>query len=159
MKKQMKPFLLMILSYFFVLGFSEDSMAGTQKKTRQTMIPESTQAIERENALEENWELIEMDGEAVSDIFPDKHPTIEFKIKEKQISGFAGCNQYHGQLILDDKYLKIVGVVATKMACPVLDEEEEFLAILQEVEQYSIAENELSLWSGGQLLLKFKKAD
>lgn len=155
----MKSVSLILLSCFLIFGIGEIESAKAQQHSKRSSAPEAIQSDQNQNALEENWELIEMDGEAVDEIFPDKHPTIEFKVKENQVAGFAGCNQFRGQLILDETYMKIVGVVSTKMACPALDEEEEFLAILQEVEQYDIAGGELSLWSGGQLLLKFRKAD
>lgn len=159
MKRMMKPLSLIIFLCVLIFGMGGMNQAKAQQKNDGKSLPESTQSGQKENALEEKWELTEMDGEAVEDLFPQSHPTIEFKVKENQVAGFAGCNQYHGQLILDESYLKIVGVAATKKACPLLDEEEEFLAILQEVDQYQLSGKELSLWSNGQLLLKFRKAE
>jgi heat shock protein HslJ len=159
MKRMIKPFSLTLFLCFFILGMGGTNQAKAQQKDDGKTLTGSTHAGQKQNALEEKWELTEMDGEAVADLFPHNHPTIEFKVKENQVAGFAGCNQFHGQLVLDESYIKIVGVGATKKACPLLDEEEEFLAILQEVDQYGVSGKELSLWSNGQLLLKFKKAD
>jgi heat shock protein HslJ len=155
----MKPVSLIIFLSILIFGIGGMNQIKAQQKNDGKSLPESTQAGQKVNLLEDNWELTEMDGEAVEDLFPHHHPTIEFKVKENQVTGFAGCNQYRGQLVLDESYLKVVGIVATKKACPLLDEEEEFLAILQEIERYEVAGKELSLWSNGQLLLKFKKAD
>ncbi|GET25444.1 META domain-containing protein [Prolixibacter sp. NT017] len=159
MKKMMKALSLIIFLCFLISGMGGMNQAKAQQKNDRKSLKESTQAGQKENALEEKWELTEMDGEAVDEIFPHNHPTIEFKVKENQVAGFAGCNQFKGQLVLDESYIKIVGVVATKKACPALDEEEEFLAILQEIERYELSGKELSLWSNGQLLLKFRKAE
>ena len=159
MKKQMMSVLLILFSSFLIFSIGEINKAQAQQSNNGKPVTEATQADQNESVLEDVWELTEMDGEAVDDLFPDKHPTIEFKMKENQVVGFAGCNQYRGQFILEKEYIKVVGVIATKMACPVLDEEDEFLAILQEVEEYIIAGKELSLWSGGQQVLKFRKAD
>ena len=157
MKTHTTPLSLILLFCFLIFGTGEMNSVKAQQKDNGKSLPEATKAGQNEKALEATWELTEMDGEAVDELFPEKHPTIEFKVKEKQVAGFAGCNQFRGQLILDEAYMKIVGIVATKKACPVLDEEEEFLAILQEIGQYDVTGNELSLWSGGQLLLKFRK--
>lgn len=159
MKRMMKSLSLIIFLGVLTFGVGGVNQLKAQQKNDEKALPESTQAGQKENALEEKWELTEMDGEAVEEIFPHNHPTIEFKVKENQVAGFAGCNQFRGQLVLDESYIKIVGVVATKKACPLLDEEEEFLAILQEVDQYQLSGKELSLWSNGQLLLKFRKAE
>ncbi|WP_194830958.1 META domain-containing protein [Prolixibacter sp. SD074] len=159
MKTQTTPLSLILFFCFLIFGTSRTHLAKAQQQEKRSSVPEATQAGQNEKALEATWKLAEMDGEAVDDLFPHNHPTIEFNVKENQVAGFAGCNQFHGQLTLDGAYMKIVGVVATKKACPALDEEEEFLAILQEIDQYDVTGNELSLWSGGQLLLTFRKAE
>jgi len=159
MKTHTTLFSLILLFCFLIFGTGEMNSVEAQQKDNGKSLPEATKAGQNEKALEATWELTEMDGEAVDELFPEKHPTIEFKVKENQVAGFAGCNQFRGQLILDESYLKIVGVAATKKACPLLDEEEEFLAILQEVDQYGLSGKELLLWSNGQLLLKFRKAE
>jgi heat shock protein HslJ len=158
MKRMMKPALWMLLICFLIPVFGEVNPLKAQQTHKGQSQPEILPAGQKVNVLEDKWELTEMDGEAVEDLFPHNHPTIEFKVKENEVAGFSGCNQYHGQLVLDESYIKVVGIVATKKACPLLDEEEEFLAILQEIERYEISGKELSLWSNGQILLKFRKA-
>lgn len=159
MKKQKKTFwwLAWCSILLFSFGFSNAMVAQTKSRADDT--PKTNQIVQHNDDLYHRWELMEMDSDPVATLFPDKSPTIEFRKKEKQVIGFAGCNQYRGQLILDGDNVKIVGIVATKKACPELDQEEEFLAILQEIEQYTISGSELLLWSSGQVLLKFKRAE
>ncbi len=78
------------------------------------------------------WQLTEIDGVEVSSIDETEGvPTIEFLFGEKGVRGSGSCNRFSGEAtIVDGSRVKIGNLASTKMACPQLDRESEYLGIL-----------------------------
>lgn len=80
-------------------------------------------------------------------------------MKQGVISGNAGCNTYnakvevsrHNGLFLVDQ------VSTTRMACRNMQAEYSFLSMLKKVNRYKIEDNQLKLYEGKVLLLKFDR--
>lgn len=84
--------------------------------------------------------------------------TATFDSNESQLRGSAGCNTYFAGYELEGSQLSILGPVgATEMYCMepegVMDQEQEYLAILQLAERYEIDSNELRIYCDGQVLI------
>jgi heat shock protein HslJ len=77
------------------------------------------------------------------------------------VSGSSGCNQYTASYTVDGDALEIGTVAGTNMACPppVDRVERAFLAALERVASWQIADGELVLSdAGGEELLRFREA-
>ncbi len=93
------------------------------------------------------WVLSAMGEKAVKESEQVESPTILFNTEEASFSGNASCNQYFGSyklkgpnsISISDK----MGV--TKMACPDMSLEDEFLEFLPRVTSYSFEEGKLKL--------------
>ncbi len=112
--------------------------------------------------LHDIWVLEKMDGKMVSkDDFNGKDvPNMEININNNRFSGFSGCNRMTGGLFFERDVLRFTQMAGTKMACPSMDKESEFLKNLQASTKYAITDNRLSLSNGSQEnLLVFKKID
>ncbi len=112
--------------------------------------------------LHDIWVLQEMDGETVSkEEFNGKEaPNMEIDVNTNRFSGFSGCNRMTGGLFFEKDVLRFTQVAGTKMACPGMDKESEFLKNLQASTTYSISNNRLYLSNGNrENLLVFKKID
>ena len=82
--------------------------------------------------LSGKWELQKFNGKEVTDDgFKGGLPFIQLDIEKMHISGNSGCNNFNGKIsfvghdILVDK-----NMMSTRMACPILDFESEFLKTL-----------------------------
>lgn len=129
---------------------------------------DETQALEGCGAyvtdyrLHDIWVLEEMNGKAVSkaDFNGKDVPNMEININTNRFSGFSGCNRMNGSLFFEKDLLRFTNVASTRMACPNLDGESEFLKALQNANSYSVGNNRLYLSNNSQEnLLTFKKID
>ena len=83
------------------------------------------------------WELKLMHGtqynlltQKISIIFDPKDTT--------SYSSFAGCNQVKGKYIKEKLDISLESPISTKMACPALKTEDDFLEVLSKAERYAI---------------------
>ncbi|MXV38535.1 META domain-containing protein [Flavobacteriaceae bacterium Ap0902] len=75
----------------------------------------------------------------------------------ESISGFAGCNNYGGNIEGDNGYITFKDIYSTKMSCPTLNEEDNYLNLLEKVNRFEVVRNDLYLYKDKLLLLHFKK--
>jgi len=74
-----------------------------------------------------------------------------------QVNGSAGCNSYSGGYEIDDSELSILQLANTEMAClepeGTMDQEQQYLSLLQAAESYRVEDGALQINCGGQVLL------
>ncbi|MBO0341895.1 MAG: META domain-containing protein [Bacteroidota bacterium] len=112
--------------------------------------------------LHDIWVLEEMKGAPISkENFGGRDvPSMEININNNRFSGFSGCNRMTGSLFYEQDVLRFTQVASTRMACPNMDKETEFLTALQGSTTYKIENNRLYLSNGSEEhLLVFKKID
>jgi len=112
--------------------------------------------------LHDIWVLEEMKGAKVSkqDFNGKDVPTMEININENRFSGFSGCNRMTGSLFFEKDLLRFTQVASTRMACPAMEKESEFLKTLQGGTSYKIENNRLYLSNDNtENTLVFKKID
>ena len=90
-------------------------------------------------------------------LLPNTEITVEFNSGEKTVKGSAGCNSYFGSYEVEGNKPSIPGPIAvTEMACMepegVMDQEQEYLTILQNAETYEIEGKKLQVNSGNKVL-------
>lgn len=64
-----------------------------------------------------NWQLVEIDGNAVAEGTTNKAPNLEIG-ENMTANGFAGCNNFFGQAELKDNQLRIEKMGMTMKMCP-----------------------------------------
>lgn len=84
---------------------------------------------------------------------------ITLSIEKGKISGNASCNNYFGNLHYEASTNKfsINNLGVTRMHCPKMSTENNFLGILEKVNKYQLKQDYLELYKDQILLLKFKK--
>ncbi len=91
----------------------------------------------------------------LTDVIADT--TAEFISAEGTVKGSAGCNSYFGSYQLDGESLTIGPTGNTEMFCMdpegVMDQEQEYLTILQQAESYEIKGDKLTIKAGDQVLI------
>jgi heat shock protein HslJ len=90
---------------------------------------------------------------------PDTEITLAFDDEENGISGTAGCNDYFAEYDISDRFISIGRLGSTRMYCQdprgTMEQELEYLEILQKSESYIIQDNELIILSSGSQILEF----
>ena len=115
------------------------------------------------NMLDDTLWVLESYGEPenLKAVIADTEITAQFISAEETVKGSAGCNSYFGNYQLKGSQLSIPGPIgATEMYCMepdgLMDQEQQYLAILQLAESYEIDGNELQINCGSQVLI-FRK--
>ena len=94
----------------------------------------------------------------LKNVLTDTEITAEFVSSEGTVEGSAGCNSYSGSYEVKNSQLSIPGpIAATEMYCMepegVMEQERQYLEILQAAESYSVEDGELQINCGGQVLV------
>ncbi|MCB0374223.1 MAG: META domain-containing protein, partial [Muricauda sp.] len=112
--------------------------------------------------LHDIWVLESIAGTNVSkaDFNGSDVPNMEININTNRFAGFSGCNRMTGSLFFEKDLLRFSQVASTRMACPNMEKESEFLKALQSSTDYKVENNRLYLSNGSEdNLLIFKKID
>lgn len=114
----------------------------------------------REGVLEDKVWVLESYGNAgnLKNMLTDTEITAEFISAEGTVRGSAGCNSYFGSYELKGNQLSIPGPIgATEMYCMkpegVMDQEQEYLSVLQIAESYEFDDEKLQINCGSQILI------
>src|SRR5918993_3662861 len=102
-----------------------------------------------ENWAEGNWVLTELKGVPVQisgNVSRDAH--VEFRPSTRRYEGFGGCNRISGVYTLDRSRLKFTPSAAKLDACPDVPFERTFLALLDDVDRYTLHRNPMVLKDG-----------
>ncbi|MBK8944799.1 MAG: copper resistance protein NlpE N-terminal domain-containing protein [Ignavibacteriae bacterium] len=100
-----------------------------------------------ESITEKYWKLIELYGKKISFGENQKREAhIILKNDDNRVIGNSGCNSISGSYeLLEGNRIKVSKVISTMMACENLKTETLFLQVLDKVDNYTIANDTLSL--------------
>lgn len=93
------------------------------------------------------WQLFELNGRAVASPASREAAYLELDAAQARVAGNAGCNRFFGtyELTTGNRLRFGPNLGSTMMACPELEREREFLAMLARVDSYTIGDGTLSL--------------
>jgi heat shock protein HslJ len=106
------------------------------------------------------WQLVEVSGSPVSPLANEKQPHIMLDPAQKQVTGFAGCNNFISSYELDGATLNFGPVGSTRMACPDLETglETEVFKALDKTRSWEIKDGGLLLLGESDVLARFSTA-
>lgn len=107
--------------------------------------------------LQATWELNSFNGNEIPANKYLKTPFIQFESEEAYMSGNASCNGIKGAIFIQNETIRFANIASTRMMCVHENMETEFLKELPSITNYKIIDNELHLFSGNQLKMKFSK--
>jgi heat shock protein HslJ len=112
-----------------------------------------------------SWSVVNYNNgkEAVVSVLAGTEISLDFGT-DGTLSGKAGCNNYNGGFEVDGAALKVGALASTMMACEspegVMDQEQQYLAALQNSATYEIAGNTLTIRdASGAMQVVAKSAD
>lgn len=104
----------------------------------------SKKAMTPEQVFNKEYSVVAINGTKL-EVAAEEQPTMAFDWAEKRVAGFAGCNRYFSQFEVGEGTLAFQQAGATKMACPNLALEDQFLAAFNKVKAYECTANGLRL--------------
>ena len=137
------------------------TLSGGAREARDGELPWSRPADWSENQspaapvfpLETRWALREFSGEPVGPRNGGRDRFLQFASAEDHLLAFGnvGCNNFRAGIETGEgNSLRFGPIASTRMACPDLDFEIEFLGALASVDHYRIEENRLFLLRGAE---------
>lgn len=104
---------------------------------------------------ETKWKLVELNGKAVKSA-TNKDYFINLDSKSGKFAAYAGCNNFAGTFVMKSTgKLAFSKIIGTKMACPNMNFENDFIATIEKTDNYMIEKEELHLHKGKGMLAKF----
>ncbi|MDR0419256.1 MAG: META domain-containing protein [Prevotellaceae bacterium] len=104
------------------------------------------------------WGLISVrskDGKKTLPAPKEQLPTLRITT-EGRAAGYAGCNNFFGPVTIDGYSLKFGNMASTmKMCVSVMDVENAIMAIFEEVDNYTVANGNLLLRKGKEVLATY----
>jgi heat shock protein HslJ len=113
------------------------------------LIPKSEASISNQN-----WYLVN-DKDVVKGLY-GKDIYITIDEANSTVIGFSGCNNFTASFTKVSGVVSFVNFSETKIACPNINEEKAFLAMLKNVNRYEVSGKELHFYKGNILLMTFK---
>lgn len=110
------------------------------------------------------WELTSFDSIAgPQPIIENSSVTLSIDVQNLQVSGFGGCNEYSGDLELDNKNnITISNIVSTELACTepenIMQQETSYFATLEQIRFLTFYDADLSMSVGADSGLHFTVA-
>lgn len=108
--------------------------------------------------LSGNWILESIAGKDIKELFPeDRLSTLEFDAVEGRVKGNAGCNRYSGPYTINSTIIEVGSLMTTRMACPDLSGETEFVKTLSGTSILNATTDKLTFSKDGKVTLTFVK--
>lgn len=105
-----------------------------------------------------NWTLKTLYGKDAATYFnTGNKPTIEFSVQEQRLGGFAGCNRYNSTYVIDGESINIGPIVTTRMACPEMDGETQFIQALSDTSTMAVSHQTITLSKDGKVVAEFTR--
>ncbi|WP_420149742.1 META domain-containing protein [Spirosoma sp.] len=107
--------------------------------------------------MQNRWILVELDGQPVIHEGTNQQASLEFTAEENKVTGSTGCNRLFGSFVLSgDEEIRLNEIGSTKMACPDMTIENNFLKALSVTNAYSISGKELLLKNGDAVVARLR---
>ena len=127
-----------------------------------TTVLEGCGAYSTDYRLHGKWTLSQIGGKPISqsNFQGEELPYLEIDTQTNGFSGMAGCNRMTGGIVFDENLLRFSEAAVTRMACPNLELESQFLSQLASSTGYGIQDGQLHLTNvNGDTVLHLKKSN
>ena len=121
---------------------------NSTKKADSVTDKNATTEMEMDNVITDKyWKLVTLEGKPVTMTEnQEREAFMTIKSNDKKVNGFAGCNNFFGDVTLEKgNRIKFNAIGTTMMACDGETIERNFLEVLDQADNYTIVGDELSL--------------
>ena len=124
------------------LNDSNNLKYALKKILKKEKMPDTEQEIAG------NFIITTFKGTTVS----DKNMSMNFNAEEGQVSGKGVCNRFSGSFTTSNAKIKFSQAATTKMMCNEPEMERDFFQALNQVDHFSLKEDELKLMKGDETI-------
>lgn len=135
------------LPVYLLLSLSMLGACTTQKKAMTT---------EKDIIQDTYWMLVSLEGEELQGPTDTRTAYIRFEEGKPDVKGFTGCNNFFGKYELNGDSVRLSKLGSTRMMCPVIEQENKFLSVMERVDAYKIADYLLTLYANGKAIATFR---
>ena len=108
----------------------------------------------------QNWQLIELDGKAVTGELNRKMPFLKFLTEDTRYVATGGCNTLNGKYVLKGEgEIRFEPGITTLMACEDMETDRALIATFANADRYELSAGVLSFFQGNEALARYKPAD
>lgn len=154
-----KMSIITVVVIFILAGCGISNKANKQNSANQT--PQAMDSSENSSITNKYWKLVKLDGKNVTMAKnQEREAYFILKLKDKMVTGFAGCNTFSGSYTLEKGWrIRFSQMATTMKACPDVNvNEREFLEVFELADNYTIYNDTLSLNVGRRAPLAIFKA-
>lgn len=125
-----------------ILGFN--LLACSTKKEAIKNLPTNNSNI---SVVEKYWKLIELNGQKIENlILQGREAHFVLQQDNNRVVGNGGCNNFGGNYqLLEGSRIKFSDLFSTRMACPKMEMEYQFINVLEMADNYTLTGDTLSL--------------
>lgn len=92
------------------------------------------------------WRLVELMGKPVDSTVNNRELFLLLNAEAQRVNANGGCNNIMGTYeLMEGNRIRFSRMASTQMACPDMEIEDQFLKVLETVDNYAISEGQLSL--------------
>jgi len=101
------------------------------------------------------WQLVQLYGRSIQ---PEEGKfLLTFSAEEGRLAGVGACNRIAGKFTTDEsRALKLGPILSTRMACPGLEQEQQFIRALESATHYDMDGPMMLLFSDGEIRAVFQ---
>lgn len=112
---------------------------------------------EGDTALQSSyWILLSLQDQQFQDNPETRTAYIRFEAGEDELKGFTGCNRLMGRYSLSNGSLKLTSLSTTRAMCPIIEQENLLMAVLEKADSYRISGEVLTLFSQNTAVATFR---
>ncbi|MBD1397123.1 META domain-containing protein [Pontibacter sp. JH31] len=136
------------LTYFLILSILLGSCTMSQK---------NRQYAEGVSELQGSyWMLLSLQGQELQDNPESNTAYLRFEEGSDELKGFTGCNRLMGRYSLSNDNLQLTNLGSTRAMCPIIEQENYLMAILQKVDAFKISGDVLTLFHKNTAVATFR---
>ncbi|PKV63051.1 META domain-containing protein [Pontibacter ramchanderi] len=92
------------------------------------------------------WVLLSLQDQQFKDNPETQTAYIRFEVDGNELTGFTGCNRLMGRYSLNNGSLQLTNLATTRAMCPIIEQENLLMAVLEKADSYEIAGDVLTLF-------------
>ena len=92
------------------------------------------------------WILLSLQDQQFEDNPETQTAYIRFEADGNELTGFTGCNRLNGRYSLSNGSLQLTNLATTRAMCPIIEQENQMMAVLEKADSYEIAGDVLTLF-------------
>ncbi|MDX5417866.1 MAG: META domain-containing protein [Hymenobacteraceae bacterium] len=102
------------------------------------------------------WMLLSLQGQELQDNPKSNTAYIRFEEGSDELKGYTGCNRLMGKYSLSNNSLQLTNLSSTRAMCPIIEQENFMMAILEKVDAYKISGDVLTLFHRNTAVATFR---